>query len=69
MKHIIYICFLILIIIIFAYVNSLHTVEKFTPAINGIYRPIVRNTRIISEGFYNKTTSNISNLFRKFGIM
>jgi hypothetical protein len=46
-----------------------HTVEHFTPKIREMYRPIVRNTRILSEGFYNKTSSNISNLFRKFGIM
>jgi hypothetical protein len=69
MKHLIYNCLLVLIVIIFAYVNSLHCVEHFTPKIREIYRPIVRNTRIVGEGFYNKTTSNISNLFRKFGIM
>jgi len=69
MKYILYICFLILIIILFSYVNSLHNVENFTPKIRELYRPIVRNTRIVGEGFYNKTSSNISNLFRKFGIM
>jgi hypothetical protein len=58
-----------LIIVLFAYFNSLHTVEHFTPGIRAFYRPIVRKTRIIGEGFYNKTSSNISNLFRKFGIM
>ena len=68
MKHLIYICFFFLIVIIFAYINSLHNVENFTPKINEMYRPYVRNARIISEGFYNKTNSNISNLFRKFGI-
>jgi hypothetical protein len=69
MNHLIYNCLLLLIIIIFAYVNSLHPVEQFTPAIREMYRPVIRNTRIVGEGFYNKTTSNISNLFRKFGIM
>ena len=69
MKNLIYNCFLFLIIIIFAYVNSLHTVESFTPKIKEMYRPYVRNARIIGEGFYNKSNSNISNLFRKFGIM
>ena len=33
------------------------------------YRPYVRKARNIGEGFYNITTSNMSNLFRKFGIM
>ena len=69
MKYFIYIFFLILIIIIFSYVNSLQSVENFTPVIRELYIPIVRHARVTSEGFYNKTTSNISNLFRKFGIM
>jgi hypothetical protein len=69
MKYFIYNCFFVILIIIFAYINSLHNVESFTPKIREIYRPIVRNTRIIGEGFYNKTSSNINNLFRKFGIM
>jgi hypothetical protein len=69
MKNLIYNCFLLLIVLIFAYINSLHTVESFSPKINEIYRPYVRNARIIGEGFYNRSSSNISNLFRKFGIM
>jgi hypothetical protein len=69
MKFFIYNCFLILIVIFFAYMNSIHSVENFTPKIRQVYRPIVRNTRLITEGFYNKVTSNISNLFRKFGII
>ncbi len=69
MKHLIYNYLLFLIIIIFAYINSLQPVESFTPKIKEMYRPYVRNARIIGEGFYNKTNSNISNLFRKFGIM
>jgi hypothetical protein len=69
MKHLIYNCFLFLIVITFAYINSLHNVESFTPKIREMYRPYVRNARVIGEGFYNKTNSNISNLFRKFGIM
>jgi hypothetical protein len=69
MKNLIYNCFLFLVIVIFAYINSLHDVEEFTPLIKKMYRPHVRNARIIGEGFYNNSTSNISNLFRKFGIM
>ncbi len=65
--------FLIIVIflyfIYFSYFNSLQNVEQFTPKIRGIYRPFVRQTRVIGEGFYNKTSSNISNLFRKFEIM
>ena len=69
MKNLIYNYFLFLIIVIFAYINSLHTVESFTPKIKELYRPYVRNARIIGEGFYDRSNSNISNLFRKFGIM
>jgi hypothetical protein len=69
MKYLIYIYSFVLIILILSYYNSLQNVENFTPKIREIYRPIFRKTRIISEGFYNKTTSNIYNLLRKFEIM
>jgi len=69
MKHILYSCFLILIVILFAYVNSMYSVEPFTPNIRELYRPIIRNTRLISEGFYNNTTSSVSNFLRKFKII
>jgi hypothetical protein len=39
------------------------------PKIKEMYRPYVRDARVIGEGFYNNSTSDISNLFRKFGIM
>jgi hypothetical protein len=69
MDHFIYYCFLILIIIFFAYTNSIHSVEHFTPTLRQTYRPVIRNTRLITEGFYNKVTTNISNLFRKYGLL
>jgi uncharacterized membrane protein len=72
MKNFIYTCILFLIIIIFVYINYLHTVESFSPTIKEIYRPYIRDARIIGENFYNKTNSNISNLsnlFRKFQTM
>jgi len=69
MKQLLYICLMWFIIIGFAYFNTLQNVEQFTPNIRAFYRPIVRNTRIVGEGFYNKASTNISNLFRKFGIV
>lgn len=39
--------------------------EEFTPFIREKYRPIMRNTRIMSEGF----KTNVENLFRKFKIL
>ena len=71
MKNFIYTCILFFIII-FVYINYLHTVESFTPTIKEMYRPYIRDARIIGENFYNKTNShisNLSNLFRKFQIM
>jgi len=50
------------------YYNNDNT-ENFTPKMREMYRPYVRDARIISEGFYEKNKSDISNLFRKFGIM
>jgi len=69
MKYLLYNFLLVFIIIIFAYINSLHNVEGFTPKIREIYRPYVRNARIFGENMYNISSSNISNLFRKFGII
>jgi len=69
MKHFIYICFLFLIVVFFSFINSFNNVENFTPGIRQFYRPIIRNTRLISEGFYNKTTTNISNFLRKIAII
>ena len=69
MKYLVYYCFFILVIVTFAYFNSLPDVEDFTPGIREVYRPYVRNVRILGEGFYIKQKNNIFNLFRKFGIM
>ena len=70
LKHLWYICFLFAIVILVSYVKTLQQgLEEFTPKIRAFYRPLVRKTRIVGEGFYNKSSSTISNLFRKFGIM
>ena len=77
MKYFIYNCFFIIIVLFFAYINTIQDVdnekekekEAFTPKIRGLYRPYLRNARIISEGLYNNHSTNISNLFRKIGIM
>lgn len=44
--------------------------EAFVPKIfKETYRPIERNVRITYEGFYDKASIDINNLFRKFGIL
>ena len=63
--------FLIIIILSFSYFNSLNGQEKegFAPRIREFYRPYVRNARNFIEGFYDKTKTNASNIFRKIGLM
>lgn len=68
LRYILIISFLILILNIA--VNSQHVEESFVPKIvKENYRPIERNVRRSVEGFYDKSSTNISNLFRKFGII
>ena len=72
MKHFIYnycVIGFILFIIIFIYLTTLENAEGFTPTIRQMYRPYIRNARIIGEGFIGEQTINITNLFRKIGIM
>ena len=33
-----------------------------------MYRPYLRDARIVSEGFYGDSENNINRLFRKFGL-
>jgi dolichol kinase len=63
------IIFIIFCIIPLINIDSNNINEGFTPKIRAFYRPLVRKTRIVGEGFYNKTSSKMNNLFRKFGIM
>ena len=65
------ILFLILIIILTSMVLSKNVnQEAFIPRkVKEIYRPIARNIRINYEGFYNKSSTNISNILRKIGIL
>jgi hypothetical protein len=69
MKYFIYNCLFLIIILLFAYINTKSVEEAFTPKIREIIRPHIRNARIYSEGFYDNNSTNMSNLFRKFGIM
>lgn len=66
-----YLIFFLIALIIFCYVFSKITYqETFIPKIvKEKYRPIERNARILYEGFYDKASTDISNLFRKFGIL
>ena len=70
MKFFIYNCFFLLVIFIFAYVNTInHMEEAFTPKIRELYRPYSRHIRLMSEGAYNKHTNTVSNFFRRFRVI
>ena len=64
-----------IIIVFFAYINSKKEKEKenekesFTPSMRALYRPHLRNARVITEGLYKRHSSNVSNICRKFGIL
>ena len=62
--------FLFLFIILGCAFTSYSTQEAFVPKIvKETYRPIERNIRRNMEGFYDKSSTDISNLFRQFGII
>ena len=63
--------FLLFLLIILGYAfTSYSSQEAFVPKIvKETYRPIQRNIRINMKGFYDKSSTNILNLFRKFGII
>lgn len=64
---ILFVLLLSLIIIYFSSINSYK--ENFVPRkIKQFYRPFSRNVRLNYEGFYDRTTSRLSNILRKFGI-
>jgi hypothetical protein len=71
MNKYIYISLIIVsLIIIFTSALKNKYQESFVPKnIKQVYRPLERNVRKKYEGFYNKSSTDISNLFRKFGIL
>ena len=68
LRYILAIAFILLIVS--SAINKYRVEESFVPKIvKENYRPIERNVRRSVEGFYDKSSTNISNLFRKFGII
>lgn len=62
--------FLLLFIILVCAFSKKSYKEAFIPKIvKENYRPIERNIRRNFEGFYDRSSTDISNLFRKFGIL
>ena len=64
------IIFILLIIIFGCSFSKTSCEEAFIPKIvKETYRPLERNVRKNFEGFYDKSSTDISNLLRKFGIL
>jgi uncharacterized protein YggT (Ycf19 family) len=60
--------FLIIVIVYCLQFNS-NNYENFTPFMRKIYRPHLRNARLITENFYNKHKNNATILLRKYNIL
>jgi hypothetical protein len=61
--------FLLLIILVCVFSKKTYE-EAFIPKmVKETYRPIERNIKQKFKGFYDKSSTDISNLFRKFGIL
>ena len=74
-KHISIISTLIILFVIYyiytryyIYNSNNSKKENFTPKVREMYRPYVRNARIVSEGFYGRHKNNVNSIFKKFGL-
>ena len=64
MNTFLYCCFLSVVIIIFAYINSQKILEKFSPNIRQIYRPYFRQARIMYGDFFDNFSIPFFNLYK-----
>jgi len=44
------------------------SLESFTPGIRQAYRPYLRQTRLLSEGFFSDGENHVLKLFRKLNL-
>jgi hypothetical protein len=71
-KNIYNLLLFLLLIVIFSCAFSKKNYQEsfFVPKkVKEFYRPIQRNIRKNYEGFYDKSSKHISNMFKKFGIL
>ena len=61
--------FLVIVIIYYLQFNNNNTYENFTPYMGKIYRPYLRNARIITENIYSKYKNNATIFLRKYKIL
>jgi hypothetical protein len=67
MKYLLYYLLFIVIILCFAYINTLPQQESFTPNVRAYYRPIVRRTRLATESFKTKVTNTFEGFKKQLG--
>ena len=60
---------LIITIVLFLLVKMNKNKEEFTTGIREMYRPYIRNVRLIYDDYYNKLKSSIQLFFRKIGLI
>ena len=65
----IFIIILLLLLSILVFNQNWSIQESFTPGLRKIYRPYLRRARVTTESFYSNKSTDISNMFRRFGIM
>lgn len=63
----IFIIFIIIFINYFLKVKNKN--EGFTSGFRQMYRPHIRNTRLVVENYYNKSKNNLHVILKKFGIV
>jgi len=67
MKYLLYYLLFIVIVLCFAYINTMSDKESFTPNIRAYYRPMVRRTRLATESFKTKVTNTFEGFKKRLG--
>ena len=67
MKYLLYYLLFIVIILSFAYINTIPQQESFTPNVRAYYRPIIRRTRLATESFKTKVTNTFEGFKKGLG--
>lgn len=60
---------IVVIIICIIFFLKFKNNEGFTAGFRQMYRPHIRNARLVVEGNYNKTKNYFTNMLKKFGII
>lgn len=67
MKYLLYYLLFIVIVLCFAYINTMSEKESFTSNIRAYYRPMVRRTRLATESFKTKLNNSFEGFKKRLG--